>query len=654
MDPGARGRRALLDGEPVSEAEDDLLGGRRAAGKLARLLIDSRTSTPFTLAVDAGWGMGKSSLMRLVDAELRKASGVHTIWYNAWTSTGADTLEGLIKSVLTGFGRRTVRRALRRSADSGVLLGAGRWLLLGLSAPFGVTNLVDELWTRLSHNARARNEMRQNIDRLARDWSANPRSPRLLVVFVDDLDRCSEETVLAVCEAVKIYLDVPGLAFVVGGDRAALSPAGLLRDLTPAGAAFMEKVFQTSYRVPVANEGDVREYVRACARKAGIDHLLDDELLRLLAERSARNPRRIKRLVNGFVLEATLNPVWQDFGPEAVIRVLLLQYLYADFYRMMTSPAGAVGGDVIAEFRTYQETRPLLRGTGELTGAQRNVLVDFLSRYGIPLPDDPAQRGATLTELEEQLPSGFPDLVSDPAFTSLLAETLELPDAARLTERLRVGRPETPGERADPAWAAAVSHPSSLPYLDVAGPPPQRAFDVDYEPPAWYTDRARLENRARQDGAGSFYSRAYVPLPGDAPVPVPRQEASATERALAGKHILWIDDAPEGLLHWQGLLEARGAQVRLVRTAEELQARLADDSPDLLISDITRFGDQQAGFTTLQALRRDDTYTGPAIFYTGRVTPVRQRRAQELGASVTADPGALLVLAAEALGAPVR
>ncbi|MFW6722761.1 hypothetical protein ACHZ98_21855 [Streptomyces sp. MAR4 CNY-716] len=47
---------------------------------------------------------------------------------------------------------------------------------------------------------------------------------------------------------------------------------------------------------------------------------LVDELRRLLVERSGRNPRRIKRLVNGFVLEATLNPVWSGFRPEAVIR----------------------------------------------------------------------------------------------------------------------------------------------------------------------------------------------------------------------------------------------------------------------------------------------------------------------------------------------
>ena len=92
---------SLLNDEPVTEPDADLLGAGRAARELARLLHDSRTSTPFTLAVDAGWGMGKSSLMRLVEAELRQRKDAATVWYNAWTSTGADALEGLIESTLS-------------------------------------------------------------------------------------------------------------------------------------------------------------------------------------------------------------------------------------------------------------------------------------------------------------------------------------------------------------------------------------------------------------------------------------------------------------------------------------------------------------------------------------------------------------------------
>ncbi|MEU2617201.1 P-loop NTPase fold protein [Streptomyces sp. NPDC007157] len=62
---------SLLNDEPVAGPEADPLDTGRAARQLAKLLHDSRSATPLTLAVDAGWGMGKSSLMRLVETELR-------------------------------------------------------------------------------------------------------------------------------------------------------------------------------------------------------------------------------------------------------------------------------------------------------------------------------------------------------------------------------------------------------------------------------------------------------------------------------------------------------------------------------------------------------------------------------------------------------
>ncbi|MEU8998994.1 P-loop NTPase fold protein [Streptomyces caniferus] len=286
--PSSHGPFALLNDEPVAGPGEDLLGAGRAARQLAGLLVASRASTPITLAVDAGWGMGKSSLMRLVDAEPAQAPEVH----NAWTSQGADALEGLIKSVLMRFDRRVLRRALQRLSERRALLRAVRAVTTIAAGPFGAAGLVDELWRTLSVDSQARNEMRGAIGDLVQEWSQTegflPR--RLLVVFIDDLDRCSEETVLAVCEAVKVYLDVPGLAFVIGCDRSALAPNGLLRDLSPASSAFMEKIFQTSYRIPVADQEGVREYIRRCARTVGIDQLLDERLTTMLAERSARNP----------------------------------------------------------------------------------------------------------------------------------------------------------------------------------------------------------------------------------------------------------------------------------------------------------------------------------------------------------------------------
>ena len=590
--PAPPTRFALLNDEPVTDSAADLLGTGRAARQLAGLLVASRASTPFTLAVDAGWGMGKSTLMRLVDAELAQAPEVHTVWFNAWTSTATDALEGLIKSVLMRFDRRVLRRGLQRLSERRALLRAARALTTVAAGPLGVAGLVDEVWKSLSVDSQARNEMRGAIGDLVQEWSQTDglRPRRLLVVFIDDLDRCEEEVVLKVCEAVKVSLDVPGLAFVIGCDRSALAPNGLLRDLSPAASAFMEKIFQTSYRIPVADQQGVREYIGRCARRAGIDQLLDERLTTLLAERSARNPRRIKRLVNGFVLEATLNPMWDDFPPEAVVRTLLLQYFYPDFYRMVAGFPGAGTGDVIAEFRTYRQVRRLLRTPEPLPEAELPAVSRFLREHDLP-EQDREPREQTLNRLERQLPSGFPEMVTDQEFTSLLDGLVALDRSAELLRRLREG-----------AALPAEVQPEPAPYVATAA------------------------SHVPSPGYG-------VPPSGYGAPPTARTEAPGL--LLRGVNILWVDDCPSNNVPLAGRLRAAGAVVRNAEDSDAADAALAVEPPTLIVSDIDRGTNPREGLEHIGRVRREGRYTGPVIFYTGRVTPERRSVAEELQAHLT-------------------
>ncbi|MER7925204.1 P-loop NTPase fold protein [Streptomyces sp. NPDC096057] len=579
---------SLLSDEPVSAAEGDLLGAGTAARQLAALIHDSRAATPFTLAVDAGWGMGKSSLMSLVRAELEPRDDVRTVWYNAWSATGADVLEGLIKTVLMTFDKRLLRRALHQLSQHGPLIRAVLATLTVVASPFGLAGLVDRLWRELSVDPRARATMRDELKKLAEEWAkATPDRPgRLLVVFIDDLDRCAEDTVLAVCEAVKAYLDLPGLAFVIGCDRSVLGPSGLLRDLGPAGSAFMEKIFQTSYRLPVAGGEDLRAYVRRCAERSGVSDLLDDAMVNLIADRSARNPRRIKRLINGFGLECSLNPVWTGIEPEAVIRTLLLQYLYPEFYRILVaSDAGAPTANAGREFLEYDTARRVLSRWVEPGPEAWRATVSSVSGHRLAPPDRerPGDWEAVLGRLEEQLPTVYPGLARDRDFVRLVEEWLLLAQADELVTRLQRG-----------------------------GATPVVTIRVDAEPPAGGVrrpDEGRPEDRPEgRDGV------RYDDI-----------------------RILWVDDHPANNRAYVRELEELGAEVAEAEDAVSAERMFARGPVDLLLSDFSRGMDSDAGLDALARWRERAAFTGPAVFFTGRVTPARERRCLELGARIATD-----------------
>ena len=81
---------AASDTEVRSSDEDRLAFGGLARG-ISRFLRNTETRPPLTLAVTGDWGTGKSSLMRLVCADLKRF-GHRPIWFNAWHHQKEDHL----------------------------------------------------------------------------------------------------------------------------------------------------------------------------------------------------------------------------------------------------------------------------------------------------------------------------------------------------------------------------------------------------------------------------------------------------------------------------------------------------------------------------------------------------------------------------------
>ncbi|MGW5644518.1 P-loop NTPase fold protein [Saccharopolyspora sp. NPDC003752] len=618
-------RFVVLNDQPVEAGEDDLLDAAATARALVDLISDSHVSTPFTVAIDAGWGMGKSSLMRLMRARLEDR-GTPTAWFNAWTS-GADALEVLIKSVLLTFDRNIVRRAYHRLAKRRRAVRFVRLLLKVVLRFFGVHRLVDELWRQLSVDAKSRNEIRDVVHDMAKDWADGGTSDgRQLVVFIDDLDRCSGDVVLAVCEAIKLYLDVPGLVFVIGCDQAVLA-----RNMQESGGSaghalgHLEKIVQVYYRTPAPDQESVRRLIDGFAGRSGTKELFGDGVTALIAQRTRRNPRRIKRLINSFVLEYHLNRDWQRFGASALVRVILLQHFYPEFYRNLTSTDDR---DIVSEFLAYTSVREHCKA-GNHPGDD-----EFFTNHQVAPPPAAADHDVLLSSLdrvEQELPVFFPDLAMNPDFVSLIRELSEEASFEELRRYLQHGGSRSFSPRELLTDEFMKNFVQRLPET------------VDSISNLWSLmddlrdrhDRRGLRNLLRHD----------IDLVDARPGHSQLEE----DEASPGLRVLWVDDSFKPDLLGDAKLDLiadadrRGIRVLRTNDPESLKDNFRRFEPDLFISDITRDGDPNAGLDDLAALRSDGIYDGPVIFYTSRVTPSRVKRAEELGAlGVTADPRELM------------
>ena len=437
---------ALLNDGPMDNFDLDLLGTRAAAGTIADLLIASREATPFVLAVDGGWGIGKSTMLRQIENCLADENDIVCVHFNAWTARGESALEGLIKSVLGRLDPNILRRSIRRLAEQRGIIGIARILTLVAARFFGATRLVDELWSRLAVDAKSRNEMKDIIGNMLLQWTQNSGQPnRALVVFIDDLDRCSDEAIIQVCEAVKLYLDAPGMIFVLACDLSVLArgAATSARGGEGEGRAYLEKIVQVAYKVPPPDDAKLERLIHGFGEKSGTAALLDEVVTQILLQRAGRNPRKIKRIINSFVLEYRLNPAWQVLPLDSSLLVIaiLIQHLYPSFYEYLIS--GDVGDDPIGMFLDYVSVRTRASNPPAPDNAWWAVVQRVFREHEISPPDrslEITKLADYLTQLEKLFPESFPKLARSEDFSALL-RSIGDKDSRRALRAQLISRP---------------------------------------------------------------------------------------------------------------------------------------------------------------------------------------------------------------------
>jgi CheY-like chemotaxis protein len=255
---------------------------------------------------------------------------------------------------------------------------------------------------------------------------------------VDDLDRCTPEGVLEVFEAMKVYMDVEGFVFIVGYDRDIVAElVNQKKSYSEAIKAqdYLEKIIQITYRIPRSTRDQSEALIQSCLATSGTARLFEQAERTLVVERNARNPRRIKRFINGFVLSYGLDDDWSDFQPESLIRVQLLYMYFKPFSDLLHRPSER---DPAQEFVEYFRAREVLR---RRTGEWELVSTAFESHDLPPPPADasPDLFNSILGELEAQIPEPFVPLAAEDGFASLVDSLAAAEKWPQLRERLAEG-----------------------------------------------------------------------------------------------------------------------------------------------------------------------------------------------------------------------
>lgn len=378
----------ILDDQP---AKNDYLDFNSYVLALKDLIIHEKTRTPLTLGIFGRWGMGKTTLMQMLEKELER-TGIVTIWFNAWQYGNEDELWAAflqsmlnkIQSSLNLFqlpafklklflkrinwkdAPRLLLSFIVRAAISSipVLLidpvsqQVSPDALIYLQAGGSITTLALAIWIIVKPLVESvRNNVSMDLSQIQKisDFQEHiafldkfrehfgdivgslPRKgDKRLAVFIDDLDRCSPEQAIQVLDAIKLFVDIRGCIYVLGLDVDVVQKAVASKyaDDPTAQREYMSKIIQIPFQLPPLTRIEMKMLLEFLQ----LD-LPDPVCREVFLTGLVVNPREVKRTINIFSLlwnlAAKRTELTGKITPVRLAKVVVIQQGYPELHKIL-------------------------------------------------------------------------------------------------------------------------------------------------------------------------------------------------------------------------------------------------------------------------------------------------------------------------------
>lgn len=284
-----------------SDTNVDFLNFTEVAEQISTLILTPGL-LPVSIGVFGTWGTGKSTVLRLAEAQLLKRNPCPIIIkFDAWLYQGFDDSKAALMDVVSArlmaesetdktlfekaksfAGRVNYFRALGMAADFGIgmALGIPPGLLTTAGAVisnFGKGNSGDDYeglkeeakgvagaWKDLIRPQEAKTPSKEIAAFRLEFEEILQGLGRPLVLFIDNLDRCLPDVAIGTLEAIRLFLFIEGTAFVIAADEDMVrhSVAKHFQDPNARHVHdYLDKVIQVPFQVPQVGVGDLRAYM---------------------------------------------------------------------------------------------------------------------------------------------------------------------------------------------------------------------------------------------------------------------------------------------------------------------------------------------------------------------------------------------------------
>lgn len=253
-------------------ASFDLLGYEDIVRPVVAALADADLD-PLTIGIHAPWGGGKTTVLNLLEEALD--TDVHAVVrLSPWEFDRESDVRGeVIGRVLASLAKDKKVGVKVKERASGLLKRVSwgrvasvvvqRALFQSAALQEGL-NLLSDLLNPASPDSQAQSmqDFRTDFEEMLNNLEDVER----VVVLVDDLDRCLPNAVVETFEAIKLFLSVKGMAFVIAADTEMVTNA--VEATLPPGQngskfaqRYVEKIVQMPVTLPRLSATEMEAYI---------------------------------------------------------------------------------------------------------------------------------------------------------------------------------------------------------------------------------------------------------------------------------------------------------------------------------------------------------------------------------------------------------
>jgi hypothetical protein len=261
---------------------NDLLDREQYADILTSLIDTSKTG--FTMSINATWGYGKTTFIRMWEAKLR-AQGYSTVYINAWEK---DYIQDPFAVVISTIWEQTQKQnshvkdiatTVKELADIASKIIAYRYigdaaldaLKKGLSNDVKCDFVLDDY---IEHTKRIE-DFKKQLHEYVKQLQEQEGSKDKLVIFVDELDRCRPTYAIEMLERIKHLFSIENIVFVLSVDQSVLheSVKGFYGSSNISAEHYLRRFVNIEYCLP---EPSVDKFIEFLIKHHELDQYITE------------------------------------------------------------------------------------------------------------------------------------------------------------------------------------------------------------------------------------------------------------------------------------------------------------------------------------------------------------------------------------------